>query len=217
MTPNHRTFFLFFFVAISIGAVLLFRQMFLARHFSTEQGRDYIVSPNSYDIPLDGTEPVLGNPGAPLTITLFNSIGCSDCKKAHDTLSAFVLAHPTQAKLIWKAVPEKTLFRNSLLAHRAAFCAGEQKKFWPFLNKAMESKNSRSQDALKAIATDIKINTTQWQQCLTSDKAARFIATATVVNKALDTTSPPVVFINDKKLNLKNTVDLDQLLNSLIE
>lgn len=217
MTPSHRHLFLFLFVIIGVGGVLLFRQMFLASKFSTEQGKDYIVSPNTFDIPLDGSEPTLGNPGAPITITLFNSIGCSDCKKAYDTLSTFVLAHPTEVKLVWKAIPEKTLFRNSMLVHRAAFCADQQKKFWPFLNKAMDTKSLGNQDVLKNIAVDVKINTLQWQQCLTSEKAALFIAQATLANKAVEATTPPTVFINDKKINLKNNINLDQLLNSLIE
>ena len=217
MNHHHRIFFTLLFVIILLGGALLIKQIIITNKLSTTPGKDFIISPDAYDLPLSGKEQTLGNPGSSITIILFSSFGTSKTKEIYNTIISFIHRNPNVARLIWKDVPQKTLFKNSILAHRATFCAGEQNKFWPFTDKLMLNKKINDQDELKNIAKEIKLNTNEWEKCLTEEKTERFIQDAILNSRQLGITSPPELFINNKKLNLDAKINLEQLLNSLIQ
>ncbi len=214
---NHRKFYGVLSIFIIIGIILLGKQIFESIHLTTKQGEDFIVSPYNTTIPSDtNNDQTLGNPGSPLTITLFNSFNCEECKNTYKTIASFVRTYPTKAKLVWKDVPQKKLFNNTLLAHEAAFCAGEQKNFWNFVDELYESKHPNKQDELNKIAQKQRLSVNAWQKCITSEKTNLFLQKSITTSQSMNISSVPSIFINNKKINLNKDVNLEELLNSLL-
>ncbi len=199
-------------------AVLLVGQIKRAKDITITPSATPLISAGSFSIPSDAEEPILGNPGAPLTIVEFADLGCSDCAKTHAILSAFVLAHPEEARLIFKDAPEQKLFlKPNNLAHQAAYCAGKQGRFWQFVDAAFASKKSYLDEAaVKQLGINLKLPLASWWSCTTNSETSQKITATLGVAQQLQATDLPTVFINNRRLNLQADVDLNQLLNSFI-
>lgn len=218
MSFSHKNLFILLIVFISVAGIILFRQILVAKNIVTTPVKEFVVSPNVLPIPLDHTEPTLGNPGAPLTIIEFSDLGCSKCHETHKLLTSFVSANPTKAKLIWKDLPNQAIFsRDHRLVHQAAWCAHNQKQFWKFIEKVINTKNYNKESTLKNIAQELKLDTDVWWEC-TKDLNTQQKMDAAIVNAhQLGIRRVPALFINNKQVNLSEDLDLENLLNSLLE
>lgn len=218
MSFSHKNLFLLLIVFIGIGAFILFRQILVAKDIVTTPSKDFVISPTVLPIPLDYTEPILGNPGSPLTIIEFSDLGCTKCRETHKLLASFVSSHPSEVKLIWKDLPNQAIFsRDHRLVHQAAWCAHAQKQFWPFVEKVLNRSDYNKEKALKEIAGELRLNITTWWQCTTDVKTQQKMDAAILLAHQLGIRHTPAVFINNKEINLKNDLDLEQFLNSLLE
>jgi protein-disulfide isomerase len=218
MAVSHKKLYIVLVVFISIFTLLLIRQLYRTSTIVVTHSKEYLISPSTYIIPSDPEDQVFGNPGALLTITEFNDIGCSECKVLHETLMNFVNAHPKEARLVWKDFPHQgIIFKSNNLTHQAAYCAGKQQQFWKFVDATMQSSKNRSEAGLKQVATDLKLNTTTWWECTTNKQTEDKIASSVAIGKQLGLTLPPALFINNKRINIAiKEIDLNQLLNTLL-
>lgn len=60
--------------------------------------------PPSEMVSLDGTEPVVGNPAAPVRIVQYSDFLCPHCAKGFEVLSAYTDTHP-DTKIVFKTFP----------------------------------------------------------------------------------------------------------------
>jgi len=177
-----------------------------------------LISPQTVDIPLSAEDQILGNPGAPLTIIEFGSIGCKNCTKLNYTLTEFVKQNPAKARLIWKDAPTRgLLFGGNYLAHQATYCAGKQNKFWQFLDMALQDGAGLTENGMKKIADGLKFNTTEWWQCTNSDATKKKIEDAKAVADGLGIKSAPALFVNNKEINLDEDIDIGEMLKTFTQ
>ncbi len=210
---------LFFALGLLIlGVVLLLgKQIQRSLTITTAPTLQPILSPYTTDIPVDVADPILGNPGAPLSLVAFMDIGCAECKKLHRTLVDFVNRHPEDARLIWKDAPEQTLFiKDTVPAHTAAYCASKQGKFWAYLDVIMADKKYRSQNDLAAAAEALKLDIGAWQTCLKNPATEPRIQAGRVLAQQLGATKVPVIFVNNKRLTLTEDINVNELLEAFI-
>ena len=202
---------------IALTAFLLVQQIRRANSITTRAKALPIISSQTVDIPLDKTDPILGNPGAPLTLVEFVDLGIAEARNLHITLATFVSEHPREVRLFFKDAPNSGIFSsNATLAHRAAFCAGKQKNFWPFVGKVAENSANIREANLKKIAADLKLNSTDWWACTQASEAGQKMEAATTLFKSSSTGAAPVLFVNNKRVNLSEDIDLKQMLGSFI-
>ena len=70
---------------------------------------------------------------------------------------------------------------------------------------------------LAQTAVDISLNTAVWQDCLNSPATDQILEADLALVQNLGLKTSPVIFVNNKKVNLDKDVDLNDLLNKLID
>jgi protein-disulfide isomerase len=217
MAQGHGKFFaLLLAVIVIIGAIVWKLSEQNAQIVVSTTSRP-LVATTAADIPITANEPLLGNPGAPLTLVAFIDLSDSASIDLYRTVVTFVLAHPKDARLVWKDLPSKHLFgKNATLAHQNAWCAGAQNHFWDFVAQILNSKSNLAQPSLTAAAAAIGMDTTKLSTCLASPEPASAIAASADLATRLGFRSAPTLFVNNKQVDLTQRIDLAALLNSLI-
>lgn len=175
-----------------------------------------LISEGYYEIPTND-DPVFGNPGSPLTIIIFSDFACTDCQKKYSIVSDFVKTYPQATRLFVKYSPQPSLFfKSNDLAYRGAICANKQNKFWEYNDLLITDKNPNKQAELEKNIEDLKINEKTWQECLTDQNTQQKIAGAVALSQTLGINKVPVIYVNNKRLNLETEPDLENLLSKLI-
>ncbi len=145
-------------------------------------------------------------------------LGSDKAQKTHSELYEFVSKNPRDARLIWKDAPNSNIFSyNATLAHKAAFCAGDQNKFWQFVDEILKSKANLREAGLNNISSRLKLDSTKLWECVNSTAAEAKINFSKNLMRSLGIKSSPALFVNNRKINLEEKIDLKQMLNTFIE
>lgn len=115
---------------------------------------------------------ILGRAGAPVTLVVFTDFACPHCDSYTGILRDFVEAYvvPGEARLEMRILagvdPE-----GSLLAARAALCAGQQNSFWR-MQEALASlqpvygRQAFTADRIRSISEELNLDLVDLQNCL---------------------------------------------------
>ena len=185
------------------------------RGIVTQTVQEPLVSAEMFEIPVDQSEPLL-NPGAPLSAILFVDLGDVKSRALANMLITFAQSHPQDVQFTWKDAPQHRLFSpDPTPAHRAAWCANDQHRFWEFIKNLLAS-NRFDEKQLVASATAAKLDLAEWNSCRTTTQADARLSTTRDEANALGLTSFPALFLNNKKINTSEDVDMEQMLTSFI-
>lgn len=161
-----------------------------------------------------------GNPDAPVKIVEYADVLCPYCARAHsDTLpsiqSEYIDTDKAQLelRLVGMVAPD------SMRAAEGAYCAGEQDKFWEYIDTAYETTWSNyynenrdpeeiplfSEAKIAAFARKVGITDSlqhaQWQQCLDSHKYRDIIEKHRADMRTMEAYGTPHFNINGKNYN----------------
>lgn len=210
-------FYLILTIAVVIAGSIFTVQIMKAKKITVKPNVIPILSEGYYDIPTENDDQILGNPGAPLTVVLFSDSTCPVCKLKYYEISKFVKEHPQDVRLFVKNVPSKNLFyKTNDLPHRSAYCAGKQGKYWQYLDILNTQKNTSSESDLTKIADGLKLNTINWWQCVNSEDAKQKISRTVALAATLGVEQTPTIYVNNKKINLENEINITELLSKFI-
>lgn len=216
MSGRHAKLFLFLAAGVVILLLLFIGQWRKTRAIVVNASPTQLLSAESFDIPISADDPVLGNPGAPLTLAEFIDLGDAKSRTLHTTLADFVNKNPQKVRLVWKDFPQNHIFGgNATTLHRAAWCAGEQKHFWDFIAVVSKKTPSASESALLEMAAALGVDRGRWQACMESAPPATLADSATLA-KTLGLPSAPALFVNNKQLDLTQDINLSEVLASFI-
>lgn len=217
MPSTHSKLYFFITLTITILGVFTVYEIIRTTEISTTQAKVPLISAETYEVPLTGTEPSLGNPGAENMVILFADFGSRASQDAFSTLKSFIEQHPDQFRLIWKDAPQPTLFtRNSIRAHVGGACAANQKNFWPFAERVFSSRDNLKDENLKKVAEGLNLNIPTWTACFTATSTEEGVTTANQGYRQAGVVKAPTLFINGKKINLVKEIELEDILESLI-
>ncbi len=107
---------------------------------------------------------VLGEPGAPVTVTEFVDLQCPVCAEAaRATLPTLLRDHVRTGDVKLEARTLQFLGPDSVVAARAAAGAAAQGKLWPFLaafyaNQGQENSGYATDDFLRSVAASAGVN-----------------------------------------------------------
>lgn len=212
-----KRFFLLLLIIILLATLIFIKECRRALSITTTQSNTPIVSDGMADIPIDQTDPILGNPGADLNIIMFGDFTCPKCREVYTQVAKTVRANSQKMRLVWKSAPLGGIFTvGDLLSHQAAYCAGLQKQFWPFAEMAMADSKNLNETGLKKIAEGLKLNTTTWWQCTNSEVAKKKITDTIAIVNGLRLRSVPALFVNNKLVDTNAKINLEDLLTSFI-
>lgn len=156
--------------------------------------------------------PVLGGNNSPVTIFEFADFQCPYCRESQRILKQLLKDHGQDVKLVFKHLP-LDIHTQAFAAARAAFCAGEQDRFWEY-HDALFTTTSLDTTALQKTARSLKLDLQTFDACLTSDHSLDAINRDRREGAYLGISSTPTFFVNGKML--QGVIGLDGF-RSLIE
>lgn len=148
-------------------------------------------------------DPVKGSDNAPVTIIEFSDFQCPYCGKFYEeTLPQITNTYIETGKV-------KFVFRDFPLgfhqyaqkASEAAECADEQEKFWEYHNILFENQDALTIDDLKQYASDLDLDTEQFNECLDSGKYEDEVNADIEDGSSYGVTGTPAFFINGQLLS----------------
>lgn len=202
---------------VMISLTLIILQKEISQTFKLKSGtqNQVLVDSNNYTITVDKNDYIIGNPGAANLVVEYLNLGNCDvyCQNNHQKLYDFVKANPTQIGLVFKHAGNKSLFSSSnKLAHIAVICAGEQNKLWEFVN-AMVKDKKRNEKSISTIASSLKIDGKKFNACVNDQATIDKVNADFTQAQLLPIDDNPTIFINSKKINIYNDVDLTEFLS----
>jgi protein-disulfide isomerase len=210
-------FYILLLLAVVVAGSIFALQFTRAKKISVKPADIPILSEGYYNIVSDEDDQILGNPGAAITITIFSDLSCADCKQKYNEVATFVREHPQDVRLILKHTPRPGLFfKTNDLPQRSAFCAGKQGKYWEYVDILNGEKQSTKENALTAIADNLKLNTVSWWQCVNSEQSKQKINYQIAQSQSLGIETLPAIYINNKRINLENDINLVEILTKFI-
>lgn len=143
---------------------------------------------------VDDKDHILGNKDAEITIIEYSDFQCPFCSRFHPTLQQMVDDYDGKVRWVYRHFP-LSFHEEAESAAEAAECAGEQNKFWEYGDALVENQSSLGEDLYKKLATDLGLNTSQFDACRTSDKYLEKIASDAAEGAAAGITGTPGSFI----------------------
>lgn len=152
--------------------------------------------------------PVRGAQEAPVTIVEFSDFHCPFCRSVQPTLTELLKRYDGKVRLVYKHLPLDTLHPQARRASQAAWCAGEQGKFWEFHDAVYASGSSDASDAsMSALANQVSLDTPSFMSCLTGSASADVVERDVQQGTALGLTGTPGFFINGREINGAQPLD----------
>ena len=143
-----------------------------------------------------GGSPALGAVKPPVTIVEFSDFECRFCRDVQATLKQVLESYAHDVRLVFKHLPLEG-HRNALPAARAAYCAGEQDRFWQF-HDALFAAGSLSPGVFDRIAEEIGLGLPRFKACLSSEQSRAAVIRDMETARSFRIDSTPSFLINGK-------------------
>ena len=144
----------------------------------------------------DGVSPVNGASKPVVTIVEFSDFECPYCRAVQRTLKQVLETYADQVRLVFKHLPLEG-HRNSLPAARAAYCAGEQDRFWQF-HDALFGATELSPAVFTQIANELGLGLPKFQACVNSEQSRTVVVKDVETARLFGVESTPSFIVNGK-------------------
>ena len=164
---------------------------------------------------LDGTEPVYGDPSAPLAIVEFADFQCPFCADVAPRLKKVVDTHP-ELKMMFKHYPISSKCNDSVSGERhenacdaaaATECADQQGKFWDMNRMAFKNQNYLSETDLFFLAQQIGLDEAKYKECMASPATMDAVRADVAHAVAVGITGTPSIFFSSDQGKTWSRVD----------
>ncbi len=122
------------------------------------------------EIKITNSDHVLGSSRAKVTMVEFSDFQCPYCGKFAATVKKLMTDYKDKVRLVYRHFPLDSIHPNARPAAEAAECAGEQGKFWEYHDQLFAKQEELGDATFTQIATNLKLNTAKFNECLASDK-----------------------------------------------
>jgi len=146
------------------------------------------------------SERAKGNPRAPVKIKEYIDFQCPACAEGAKFLTAYMQANPQKIYLELKFFP-LTNHKHGLTSSRYVYCAGQQKKFWPFHDLLIERQRQWSglgdvHPFFQGIAQEVGLDKQKLEECLLDDATEKEILEDKAEGQGLGVQRTPTYFVN---------------------
>lgn len=152
----------------------------------------------------DGTEPIYGDPNAPITVVEFADYSCPHCAHAAPVLKEIVAANP-DIRLLFKAFPlsgacnpviggEEGVERCK--AAMAAECAGDQNMYYELSGMMFKSLGYRADADLQYMAQEVGLDMERWTACMQSQATVTAVVDDARAGAEAQVEGTPTLFVN---------------------
>lgn len=154
-----------------------------------------------------GKLPALGKDNAKVTVIEFADFQCPFCGKWFtESEGNLIKDYVNTGKVKFYYRHFAFLGQESNWAAEASECANDQGKFWEyhdylFSNQKGENQGQFSKDNLKKFAATLGLNTTDFNNCVDTDKYAKKITDAVAYGQGVGVSGTPATFINGQMVS----------------
>ncbi len=120
-------------------------------------------------------KPSLGRDDASVTMVEFSDYQCPFCKRHFLTVLPIIKKEyidTGKVRYVFRDFPIASLHPQAKKGHEAAYCAGEQNKYWEMHDTLFKNSKDFSAPALKRYAQEIGLDGDKFNNCLQSGKYA---------------------------------------------
>jgi protein-disulfide isomerase len=171
-------------------------QQFIPQHIQTAEASPYVQVHNN----------TMGDPGAPVHIVEYVDFQCPYCRKFwQETEPQLIEEYVKTGKVYFEYRAYTFLGHESVSAAEAAYCAGDQNKFWEyhdtlFTNWTGENVGDFTKEKLIKYANALKLDTAQFTTCLNGEKHKKTVDLDMVSAKEDGVFATPTFLINGVKM-----------------
>ena len=155
-------------------------------------------------ITITANDHIRGEKNASITLVEFSDFQCPYCKKFHPTMQRVMEEYKGKARWVYRHFP-LGFHRNAQKAAEASECAGEQGKFWEYVDKVFENSQADgtglNTEDLKKYAQELGLNTSKFDECLSSGKFISKVKADMVSGQAAGITGTPGTILIDEDGN----------------
>ena len=151
--------------------------------------------------------PLYGDPGARITIVEFGDYQCTYCHAFHQNTRDQLFqdyVNTGKANFVFRDFPLNG--PASVLAAQAAYCAGDQNKYWQYHdelynNWAGENTGWVTQKSLDQFASNVNLDLTEFDTCMTDKKYEQKVLDNQQFGEKLGVNATPsFIIFSDKKV-----------------
>jgi protein-disulfide isomerase len=184
---------------------IIARKALLARLRRDEPVR-ILLQPKRVAVDSSG-HPALGPASAPITIVEFSDFQCPFCRATEPTLKELRSKYGDKIRLVYMDYP-LPMHAHALDAARAARCAGEQGKFWPYHDALFADQQKLSPADLKATAQTLGLDTGKFDGCLDQSKYTEQVNHDEAQGKQIGINGTPGFFVNGRLISGAQKADV---------
>jgi protein-disulfide isomerase len=146
----------------------------------------------------DGASPARGALKPAVTIVEFSDFECRYCRDVQATLKQVMENYAKDVRLVFKHLPLEG-HRNAVPAARAAYCAGEQDRFWQF-HDALFASADLSPAVFERVAADLGLGLARFKACVSSEQSRAAVVRDVETARSFRIDSTPSFLVNGKLL-----------------
>jgi protein-disulfide isomerase len=159
-----------------------------------------MLDPPRTSVPLETSDPVIGNTAARITIVEFSDFQCPFCLRAAPTLKQLRDKYGDKVRVVWKDFPLTQIHPQAFKAAEAGHCAAEQGKFWEYHDKLFASQQALQPEFLKQYAKEMSLDASKFDACLDSSKYAERVRDSIAAGSRMGVSSTPTLYVNGRRL-----------------
>jgi protein-disulfide isomerase len=153
------------------------------------------LEPPRIALAVDG--PARGKADAPVTIVEYSDFECPFCGRAAATVKKIESTYGDRVRIVFRDFP-LPIHRGAPRAAEAAYCAGDQSKYWE-MNERLFTKGGAISDAdIRRFAAELRLDSQQFTQCLDSGKHTATWKAAHAEGLKIGVQSTPTFFVNGR-------------------
>lgn len=204
---------LFLPISIIVAAVVISGAILYSRAVPSKSSDSVATGQNAnkqvkepVDVSIDD-DAVLGKSDAPVTIIEFSDFQCPFCRSFWKNAFAEIVKEyidTGKAKLVFRDYP-LSFHPMGVPSAKAGECAKEQGKFWEMHDVIFEEQEKLGEGTVQYTVNDLKkwaakvgVNTTQFNDCVDSEKYKAEIEKDAADGVAAGVTGTPAIFINGR-------------------
>ena len=146
-----------------------------------------------------GDNPALGPEKAPVTIVEFADFEDSATAAAQPALKQVRAKYGDKVRLVFMDVPQAGRM-HAPDAGVAAYCAGQQGRFWDYYDALFADQSRLAVDDLRSTAARLGLDKDSFEACLHSNQSAQQLAQAFAQAEMLAINDAPVFYVNGRPL-----------------
>ena len=145
-------------------------------------------------------DPSRGPASAPITLVEFSDYQCPFCGRVTPTLKRLRDTYGERIRIVWKDFPLYDIHPQAQKASEAAWCAGEQGRYWEFHDRLFANQSTLGTEGLKQHATAVGLEPIGFNACLESNRYATRVQDGAKLGRELGVDSTPTAFINGRRV-----------------